>query len=279
MDRLVETGIRDIDWRGRYLARWADAPGWVDPIPTTSGLAIASLVLSLVWLGGLGSLLAVILGFVALSQIAYGRRKGRGLAIAGVTIGFIGIIGLVVLIAIPIVLDVQAAQNYRAAQTNLTNALIEANADYQTEGQSFKSAVVGTFQSSAPQFKWTTDACRATSAPNCISYAVADAASAGDAQVLILAKWTRNGTCWYLADAEQGLMPFTDVNPDRAAVNAGISEAALGNQYGVGGGVLYAKSTQSASSCAATDPANSENGFSGPTSTWYQTWAAVTQPG
>jgi hypothetical protein len=58
----------------------------------TSGFAIASFVLSLVWLLWLGSALAVIFGHIALSQM---RRDtslgGRGLAIAGLVIGYAGL--------------------------------------------------------------------------------------------------------------------------------------------------------------------------------------------
>jgi len=57
----------------------------------TNGLAIASLVLSLVWIFGLGSLLAVIFAFVARSQIRARRQGGDGLAIAGMVVGFIGL--------------------------------------------------------------------------------------------------------------------------------------------------------------------------------------------
>jgi hypothetical protein len=59
----------------------------------TSGLAIASLVLSLVWICGLGSLLAVIFGAISLSQISRssGRLGGKGLAIAGLVLGILGL--------------------------------------------------------------------------------------------------------------------------------------------------------------------------------------------
>lgn len=72
---------------------------WVQPV-ATSGLAIASLVLSILWIGGLGSILAVIFGVVALSQIrqSQGRVQGTGLATAGLVIGGIGIIGIVLLV-------------------------------------------------------------------------------------------------------------------------------------------------------------------------------------
>jgi hypothetical protein len=61
--------------------------------PHTNGLAVASLVAGVVWMGWLGSFLAVIFGHVALGQIdaAGGREGGRGLAIAGLALGYLGI--------------------------------------------------------------------------------------------------------------------------------------------------------------------------------------------
>jgi hypothetical protein len=78
--------------------------------PTTNGLAIASLVLSLVWLSGLGSIVAIILGFMANAQIkrANGAQTGQGLAIAGIVLGFLGLlVTLVVMLAIliPVLLN------------------------------------------------------------------------------------------------------------------------------------------------------------------------------
>jgi len=51
-----------------------------------SGLAIASFVLSLVWLYGVGTILALIFGLVALRQIKRTGQRGRGFAIAGIAI-------------------------------------------------------------------------------------------------------------------------------------------------------------------------------------------------
>ena len=78
--------------------------------PATNGMAIASLVLSLVWLCGLGSIVALILGFKANGEIkrAGGAQSGQGLAIAGIVLGFLGLLsGLVVLLAIliPVLLN------------------------------------------------------------------------------------------------------------------------------------------------------------------------------
>lgn len=61
--------------------------------PSTNGLAIASLVLGILWLYWLGSILALIFGYVARRQIdtSHGASNGRGLATAGVVLGWIGI--------------------------------------------------------------------------------------------------------------------------------------------------------------------------------------------
>jgi Domain of unknown function (DUF4190) len=61
--------------------------------PQTNVLAILSLVFSLVWVAGFGSIGAVVLGHMAKRQIAAsnGRQTGDGLATAGLVIGYIGI--------------------------------------------------------------------------------------------------------------------------------------------------------------------------------------------
>src|SRR5262245_22841380 len=69
-----------------------------------NGLAIAAMVLGIVWVYWIGSILAVIFGHVALSQIrkSNGTMGGRGMAIAGVVLGWIGVgtLCLTVIVAI-----------------------------------------------------------------------------------------------------------------------------------------------------------------------------------
>ena len=73
---------------------------------TTNGFAIASLVLGILWVGGLGAVLAIICGTVARRQIrqSAGAESGDGLAVAGLVLGWIGVAGalfyIVVLIAL-----------------------------------------------------------------------------------------------------------------------------------------------------------------------------------
>ena len=58
------------------------------------------MVLGILWLYWIGSILAVIFGHVALSQIRKDPSiQGRGMAVAGVVLGWVGVgVGLLVLI-------------------------------------------------------------------------------------------------------------------------------------------------------------------------------------
>lgn len=75
--------------------------GWAPPPPpaygpanhtATNGLAVASLVCGILWIGGLLSVLALIFGIIALSQIRRQGGRGRGMAIAGTILGGLGIV-------------------------------------------------------------------------------------------------------------------------------------------------------------------------------------------
>jgi hypothetical protein len=70
---------------------WSPTSG--EPHGGTNGFAIAAPVLGILWMYGVGSLLALCFGYVALRQIrdSDGRQAGRGLAIAGVVLGWIGV--------------------------------------------------------------------------------------------------------------------------------------------------------------------------------------------
>jgi hypothetical protein len=82
--------------------------GWAPSQPvrraTTNGFAVAALVLGLsafcTWT--IGGILAVVFGNIALSRIdaAQGAEKGRGLAIAGIVLGWIAIAFTVVAVAV-----------------------------------------------------------------------------------------------------------------------------------------------------------------------------------
>jgi hypothetical protein len=64
----------------------------------TNGLAIAAMVLGIVWFWWVGSILALIFGYVALRQIRVRDESGRGMAVAGIVLGCVGIgVGVIVL--------------------------------------------------------------------------------------------------------------------------------------------------------------------------------------
>src|SRR6266566_6281497 len=69
----------------------AAAPG------QANGLAIASVLLAVLWFAGIGAVLALVLGYRARTQIknSAGSQTGSGLATAGIILGWIGITILV----------------------------------------------------------------------------------------------------------------------------------------------------------------------------------------
>jgi len=63
----------------------------------TNGLAIASLLLAVLWFAGIGAVLALVFGYRARREIekSAGRQTGSGLATAGIILGWIGVTILV----------------------------------------------------------------------------------------------------------------------------------------------------------------------------------------
>ncbi len=101
--------------------------------PSTSGMAIASMVLGILgvisfgYLGILG-VIGLILGIVAISKInkSEGQISGKGMAIAGVVTGSIStllfiivLIGIIAALAIPNFIKMQAKSKQSEAKTNL----------------------------------------------------------------------------------------------------------------------------------------------------------------
>ena len=79
---------------------WQPAPAayYAPTNPGTNGLAIASLVLGILYLCGVGSLLAVIFGHMARTQVSRTGQSGNGMAIAGLVLGYIGLAGVILFI-------------------------------------------------------------------------------------------------------------------------------------------------------------------------------------
>ena len=107
-----EDSSRERWWDG---TSWATGPGFREPnlqpkhfVSETQALrdnqmALASFILSVSWIFFVGSILAVIFGHLAMSQIrrSNGAESGRGHALMGLVFGYAGImVGLLVLIII-----------------------------------------------------------------------------------------------------------------------------------------------------------------------------------
>jgi uncharacterized protein DUF4190 len=67
-----------------------------------NGMAVASVVLGVFWLGWVGSVLALVFGYLARKQIAERGEDGDGLAIAGIVLGWIeiGVLAVVIVLAV-----------------------------------------------------------------------------------------------------------------------------------------------------------------------------------
>src|SRR5512133_3008421 len=87
--------------------------------PKTNGLAIASLVLGIaqIFLCIIGAILALVFGYIARRQIdeSGGTQGGRGMAIAGIILGWIGIgLGIAYIVVIIIAVIVSDDDNSRS---------------------------------------------------------------------------------------------------------------------------------------------------------------------
>jgi hypothetical protein len=72
---------------------------------STNGFAIASMVLGIIWIYWVGSILALVFGYIAKKQIrqSNGGEGGSGMATAGIVLGWIGVATLVAVIVIGII--------------------------------------------------------------------------------------------------------------------------------------------------------------------------------
>jgi uncharacterized membrane protein len=68
-----------------------------------NGLAIASMVLGIVWIYWVGSILALVFGYIAKRQIAERNEQGAGFATAGIVLGWVGIGALVLVVVVAII--------------------------------------------------------------------------------------------------------------------------------------------------------------------------------
>jgi type IV pilus assembly protein PilA len=177
------------------------------------------------------------------------------------------IIAILLAIAIPTFLGVTGSANDRAAQSNNTNALTEVKALYQNaQSYAVASLPVATLTASAPEFAWTQGALCAAATVNCISEEPVDVVSAADGQGVILANWSKTGTCWYAMDLEAApVASFGDAAPPYQAIsgNGALSdqENAAGSAGLTQAGVYYSKNKGAGVTCNATNPVTTAGGW------------------
>jgi Domain of unknown function (DUF4190) len=99
----------------------AAVPGGLRPYapvagPSTNGMAVASLVLGILWIYWIGSVLALIFGYIARQQINQhqGMQSGRGMATAGIVLGWIGV-GFLVLFMLVGIIGMASGPDYSDA--------------------------------------------------------------------------------------------------------------------------------------------------------------------
>lgn len=84
----------------------------------TNGLAIASMVLGILWLWWVGSVLAVVFGHISLGQIKRTGQSGRGMAVAGLVLGYLGV-AVFVLVLLLVVLGSEASLQFERIEGQL----------------------------------------------------------------------------------------------------------------------------------------------------------------
>lgn len=107
-------------------------------VRSTNGLAVASLVLGILFLFGVGSVLALIFGLVARRQIrrAGGTQAGDGLAVAGITLGAVGICaGLLLSVAVMAAGSSSSGTKASVCRTDATTIAIGEEALFAATGR------------------------------------------------------------------------------------------------------------------------------------------------
>ncbi len=131
--------------------------------PSTNGYAIASLVLSIVTLFGIGSLLGIIFGVKARREIRYSGayQSGDGLALAGIIIGIVTLVMSVVVIVIWIGLFITVNSAIRTGidrSQDQTQAVASCQADARTVEvalHAYKASPTGTGGFPVPPEPWS----------------------------------------------------------------------------------------------------------------------------
>jgi type II secretory pathway pseudopilin PulG len=171
---------------------------------STNGFAIASMVLGILWIYWIGSILALVFGYIAKKQIRDSfdpewsdGQKGRGIATAGIVLGWIGIAAFIavmgIAIAIPQFLGARQRAQDGAVQSDLRNALT-AEKTYYTDSQSYTNDTA-TLAAIEPSLPWN-----AVGGPQ---VSVGDVVT-GDGNVVCLQETSNSGTTLSIADVAVG---------------------------------------------------------------------------
>ena len=128
----------------KYLRGYVpQRPGYGPPPAgqATNGLSVASMVLGIVWVFGVGSILAVIFGFVARKQIkdSGGRQSGSGMALAGIILGFVGVASLILWIFLVIAVTTSLSNCFDHVQNNVNSSTCATNSGSGNSGTTFNS--------------------------------------------------------------------------------------------------------------------------------------------
>jgi hypothetical protein len=113
--------------------------------PKVDGLAIAALVLGIVWIWWIGSVLAIIFGIIAIKRISKseGWRTGKGMAIAGLVLGLVGVavLAIGVVLAVAVKDDTSASGGIAQATT-----VLDSINNVRGEGDGDTIPIMPTFQ-------------------------------------------------------------------------------------------------------------------------------------
>ncbi len=211
-----------------------------------------------------------------IARNALGKRSAK--AEEGAEAGFTLIELMVVLlimaillaIAIPTFLGVKGGAQDRAAQSNLTNGLTNAEAVYQQNGTSYGATIVSTIAAltaAEPNLTFISTTVP-SSATNQISVAIGDipTGGTGGAQQIVMVDYSPNNqTCWAVSNSQ-----------DESATASTLGAAPAGTWYGD-----WTIGTSAATSCnagAAFTSATAKTAATASSAGWYQSYTAVPSP-
>lgn len=114
------------------------------PVARHDGLAITSLVLSVLWLMGFGSVAAIVTGHLSRSKAKREGREPSGVALAGLILGYVGaaflVVGILAAIAIPVFLSQRDKGVAAEVKTSLRSAAT-AEETYYTDHERYTTEI------------------------------------------------------------------------------------------------------------------------------------------